>query len=190
MPTCYVHRRQLKITGRYRAPLRCGFECGRIGEWMLHGFQLCIDYREHSMTCYFMKIPLEMRLCIYQFLLPDRPIPARYERSSLTSDGGGVYMPILSVNHQIHDEAVGLLYRTRAFSIEILGDWLSMCNLSQQVFWLQNPCTRRSSVAADESWATGSLHSKARATYPRRSIEFNPYNDDRRQSVTRQVPDY
>ncbi|KAG9242417.1 hypothetical protein BJ878DRAFT_555440 [Calycina marina] len=78
-----------------------------------------------------MKIPFEMRLHIYQFLLPDRPIPARYEKSSLTSDGGGVYASVLCVNHPIHDEAAGLIYSTRAFSIELYGDWLSMCNLSR-----------------------------------------------------------
>ncbi|CZR52085.1 uncharacterized protein PAC_01962 [Phialocephala subalpina] len=131
MPTCHVHRRQLKRMGRCRAPLRCGFECGRICEWKLHGFQLCLDHCEHPMTCHFLKVPIEMRLRIYQLLLPDRPIPARYEKSSLTSDGGGVYTAILCVNRQIHDEAAGLLYRTRAFSIELLGDWMSMCNLSQ-----------------------------------------------------------
>lgn len=78
-----------------------------------------------------MKIPIEMRLRIYQFLLPDRSIPARYQKSSLVSDYGGVYTPILCVNRRIHDEAAGFLYSTRAFSIELYGDWLSMCNLSQ-----------------------------------------------------------
>jgi hypothetical protein len=129
MPTCHVHRRQLKRMGRCRAPLCCGFECGRICEWKLHGFQLCLDHCEHPMTCYFLKVPIEMRLRIYQHLLPDRPVPARYEKSSLTSDGGGVYTAILCVNRQIHDEAAGLLYRTRVFSIELLEDWLTMCNL-------------------------------------------------------------
>jgi hypothetical protein len=74
------------------------------------------------MTCYFLKVLIEMRLRIYQLLLPDRPIPARYEKSSLISDGGGVYTAILYINRQIYDEAAGLLYRTRAFSIELLGD--------------------------------------------------------------------
>ena len=90
-----------------------------------------IDDTPLDKKCYFLKIPMEMRLRIYQFLLPDRPIPARYGKSSLASDDGGVYTAILCVNRQIHDEAAGLLYRTRAFSIELHGDWLSMCNLSK-----------------------------------------------------------
>ena len=84
------------------------------------------------MTCYLLKIPIEMRLRIYRFLLPDRPIPARCGYSSLTSDGGGVYTAILCVNHQTHDEAAGLLYSTRAFTIELSGDGLSMCNSSKR----------------------------------------------------------
>ena len=131
LPMCRIHRRQQKRKGRCRAPLHCGFECGRLCEWKLHGTELCLEHREHRITCYFLKIPVEMRLRIYQLLLPDRPIPARYEKSSLASDGGGVYTAILCVNQQIHDEAAGLLYQTRVFSIELHGDWLSMCNLSQ-----------------------------------------------------------
>ncbi|KAH7364006.1 hypothetical protein BKA65DRAFT_490190 [Rhexocercosporidium sp. MPI-PUGE-AT-0058] len=131
MPTCQIHRHQLRRIGWCQAPLSCGFECGRMCEWKPHGFQLCFDHREHPMTCYFLKIPIEMRLRIYQFLLPDRDVPARYEKSSLASDGGGVHTSILCVNRQIHDEATGLLYRTRSFSIELIDDWLSMCNSSQ-----------------------------------------------------------
>ncbi|KAH8674837.1 hypothetical protein BGZ60DRAFT_562920 [Tricladium varicosporioides] len=131
MATCYIHRGQLKRMGWCRALLRCGFECGRICEWKVHGFQLCHDHHEHPMTCYLLKVPIEMRLRIYQFLLPDKPIPARYGKFSLASDGGGVYTAILCANRQIHEEAAGLLYGSRAFSIELYGDWLSMCNLSK-----------------------------------------------------------
>ena len=100
------------------------------------------------MTCYFLKIPIEMRLRIYQFLLPDRPVPARYEKSSLASDGGGVHMPILCVNRQIHDEAARFLYRTRGFSIELFEDWLSMCNSSQH-FALNRPSRNPHSFLQD-----------------------------------------
>jgi hypothetical protein len=41
MPTCKIHRDQLKVSGWCRAPLPCGFKCGRIFEWKPHGFQLC-----------------------------------------------------------------------------------------------------------------------------------------------------
>ncbi|KAH6667721.1 hypothetical protein B0J14DRAFT_170792 [Halenospora varia] len=58
MPTCCVHRGQLKRTGWCQALLCCGVECGRICEWKVHGFQLCLDHREHPMTCYLLKVPI------------------------------------------------------------------------------------------------------------------------------------
>jgi hypothetical protein len=129
MPTCKIHRDQLKVLGWCRAPLPCGFECGRLFEWKPHGFQLCPVHCEYPMACYFLKIPTEMRLRVYRFLLPDRPIPALYGNSrNLTTDGDRVYTAILRVNHQIHDEAVGLLYSTSAFTIELSGNRLVMCN--------------------------------------------------------------
>jgi hypothetical protein len=70
-----------------------------------------------------------MRLRVYQFLLPDSPIPAHYGNSrDLTTDGEAVYTAILRVNKLIHDEAVDLLYSTRVFTIELSGNELRMCN--------------------------------------------------------------
>ena len=74
------------------------------------------------MTCYFLKVFIEMRLYIYQLLLPDKLIPARYEKSSLISDSGRIYTAILYINRQIYDEATGLLYKTKAFFIELFGN--------------------------------------------------------------------
>ncbi|KAF4634839.1 hypothetical protein G7Y89_g3253 [Cudoniella acicularis] len=86
------------------------------------------------MTCYLLKIPIEIRLRIYELLLPDKPIPARYTNSRcLSSDGGLVCTTFLRANHQIHDEAVHLLYAVRAFTIELDADRLVMCNSSKKL---------------------------------------------------------
>jgi hypothetical protein len=69
-----------------------------------------------------------MRLRIYQFLLLDKSIPARCGNSSLISDGRGVYIIILYINHQIYDEAAGLFYNTRAFTIELSKNGLRIYN--------------------------------------------------------------
>ncbi len=79
MPTCKIHAGQRKVSGWCQAPLPCGFDCSRMLEWKPHGFQLCPLHREHGMICYFFKIPTEIRLRIYRFLLPDKPI--RVDRS-------------------------------------------------------------------------------------------------------------
>ena len=129
MPTCGIHRDQLRQSAWCRASLPCGFECGQMCEWKPHGFQLCSEHYEHPMTCHLLKIPIEMRLRIYGFLLPNHPIPARYRNSRyLTSDNEPVYTALLRINHQIHDEAVRLLYAVRTFTIELAADGFFMCN--------------------------------------------------------------
>jgi hypothetical protein len=94
-------------------------------------FQMCPDHQDIPMTCYFLKIPMEMRLRIYRLLLPDRPIPARRHGSALREACNGTYLEILRVNHQIHDEATGLLYGTGSFNIEISANGLNMCSKSE-----------------------------------------------------------
>jgi hypothetical protein len=130
MPTCKIHQDQLKVPAWCKASLPCGFECGRLFEWKPHGFQLCPSHFEDSMTCYILKIPIELRCRVYRFLLPDRAIPARFVSSVyLTTNWGRVYMAILRVNHQIYEEAADFLYRTRVFSVEVSENTLTMCNL-------------------------------------------------------------
>lgn len=147
MPTCKIHRDQLKVSGWCRATLPCGFECGRLFNWKPYGFQLCSGHREYSMTCYFLKIPVELRLRVYQFLLPDRPIPARFWNSrELTTDSEKVCTAILRVNHQIHDEVAGLLYGTRVFTIELSGHSLSMCNSTGSLIRHGVSCRSNSNV--------------------------------------------
>ncbi|KFY32378.1 hypothetical protein V493_00262 [Pseudogymnoascus sp. VKM F-4281 (FW-2241)] len=76
------------------------------------------------MTCYFLKIPVELRCLIYQLLLPDRAIPARFG-----ANWKQFYTAIFYVNHQIHEEATAFLYGTRMFTIEVSEDTLIMCNI-------------------------------------------------------------
>jgi hypothetical protein len=134
MPTCKIHRHQLKVFAICQAPVACGFECGRLFEWKPHGFQLCSSHFEDSMTCYFLKIPVELRCRIYQILLPDRAIPARFGSSVfLRTDWRQVYTAIFRVNHQIHDEATAFLYGTRIFTIEVSENTLIMCNIPDKL---------------------------------------------------------
>ena len=132
MPTCKIHREQLKVAGRCRASLPCGFECGQFFEWKFHGFQLCCRHRQSLSTCYFLQIPQEMRLRVYQFLLPDKSIRAHWNSRSLRTDGVSVYTSILRINRQIHDEAAALLYSTRVFTIELFETGFAMCNTKYQ----------------------------------------------------------
>ena len=132
MPTCKIHQKQQMPARRCQACLRCGFECGRLFPWEPHGFRFCIVHRRDLKICYFFNIPEELRLCVYRFLLPDKIIPARYGNSRhLKTNGERVYTAILRVNKQIHEEVIGLLYRT-TFTIVVSGNRMKMCNLTNE----------------------------------------------------------
>ena len=134
MPTCKIHRHQLKVSAFCKALAACGYECGRLFEWKPHGFQLCSGHFEDNMACYFFEIPVEIRCRVYRFLLPDRAIPARFRSSEyLRTDRRKVHTAILCVNHQIHEEATEFLYRTRTFNIEVSENTLIMCNLPDKL---------------------------------------------------------
>lgn len=103
-------------------------------------FQLCPDHLDVPKTCYFFKIPMEMRLRIYRLLLPDVLIPARRYGTSLRVNGEHTRMEILRVNRQIHDEATSLLYGTGSFNIEVSANGLNMCNKFDQGRPAVNQC--------------------------------------------------
>jgi hypothetical protein len=129
LPTCQIHRQQVKTSALCKALLDCSFSCSDLLEWEPKGFQVCRRHRENLTTCYFLSIPAEIRCRIYQLLLPNTNIPARFCTSrSLTSHRGYVYAEILRVNRQIHEEATQLLYSTNLFSISASDCMLSMCN--------------------------------------------------------------
>jgi len=134
LPTCKVHRDQMKMMAWCQSPLPCGFQCRRLYEWEPHGIQLCSEHN-HLRPCYFLKIPTELRLRIYQYLLPEKDIWAQnlyYNQPKPYPpwDGYKLFLDILFVNHQIHDEAIGVLYGTRFFNIDFDGTNLTMCNMA------------------------------------------------------------
>ena len=130
MPTCKIHRFQLKKSTWCKAPLACGFNCSELLEWEPHGFRLCPRHRKDLSVCYFLELPVEIRCRVYRLLLPDTDIPAQFCTSrSLTSHGGLVYTAILGLNRRIHEEATSLLYSTNVFAISVSEGMLSTCNL-------------------------------------------------------------
>lgn len=134
LPTCRVHRQLVKQSAWCKASLACGFNCGELLEWKPHGFQLCLQHRENLVACYFLDLPVEIRCRIYRLLLPDTDIPARF--CNCPAHRRYVYTAILRVNHQIHEEATHLLYRTSVFTLEVSEGMLSMCNLPKN--YIQN----------------------------------------------------
>jgi hypothetical protein len=148
LPTCKIHRRQLKKPGWCTALLGCGYPCGALLEWELHGLQLCSRHRASVGTCCFLRVPVEIRNRIYGLLLPDTDVPARFSTSRfLTTRGDLVDTAILRVNHQIHEEATRCLYASNVFTIEVAPGTMYMCNLpdcggyvSHRLLFYKYPC--------------------------------------------------
>ncbi|KAF2192416.1 hypothetical protein K469DRAFT_311294 [Zopfia rhizophila CBS 207.26] len=71
LPTCYTHRDQQSFAGWCQFMQRDGERCGRLFRWTPPYFELCSEHQGHPDTpCYFLNLPLELRLEIFRYLLP------------------------------------------------------------------------------------------------------------------------
>jgi hypothetical protein len=89
--------------------------------------ELCIAHREwNGLPCYLLKLPVELRMHIFSYLLPDKPIncwldaPLRYDRERCTWE-------LLFVNRQISAEALDILYGSQPFTLSLGRDNLVLC---------------------------------------------------------------
>ncbi len=129
MPTCGVHRKFAKRATWCRAKQPCGLPCGRRCLFQAHGFQQCCLHLNTQGDCYFLKMPIELRLRIYGYLLPHKPVQAKPPFLNAEKAGSiSTCMSILRVNRQIHEEATGLLYGSGSFTIHLSTEGITMCN--------------------------------------------------------------
>jgi hypothetical protein len=83
------------------------------------------------MSCLFIEIPVELRLQIYSYLLPDRCIPVIFRGSSLRSDRAKVQTAIMRVSRQIYVEASTILYGSVSFSLGVTPYSMTMCDVTE-----------------------------------------------------------
>ena len=76
LPTCHAHRDQRSFAGWCQFKGQDGQACGHLFRWTPPLFELCSEHQGHPDTpCYFLKLPLEIRLEIYRYLIvPEQPI--------------------------------------------------------------------------------------------------------------------
>ncbi|KAF1964667.1 hypothetical protein BU23DRAFT_604676 [Bimuria novae-zelandiae CBS 107.79] len=75
LPTCYAHKDQQSYAGWCQFVQKDGEKCGRLFRWTPPYFELCAEHQGHPDTpCYFMKLPLELRLDVFRYLLPSQAI--------------------------------------------------------------------------------------------------------------------
>jgi hypothetical protein len=116
LPVCAAHRAQIMEMMRCQGLLGSGFPCNTIAPWKPHGYALCKAHWSQG-KCYFMELPVEVRLLIYSYLAPDKSVPVVCW--NLRKDWSGVSTALFRVNKTIHDEYAGVFYGKTTFEVEI-----------------------------------------------------------------------
>jgi hypothetical protein len=101
---------------RCQGLLGSGFPCNTIAPWKPHGYPLCKAHWSQG-KCYFMELPVEVRLLIYSYIAPDKSVPVVCW--NLRKDWSGVSTALFCVNKTIHDEYAGVFYGKTTFEVEI-----------------------------------------------------------------------
>ena len=122
LPVCAQHRAQVNKMMRCEANLECGLPCNEIIPWTPHGYLLC-EAHWWKGKCYIMELPVEMRLSIYRYLIPDQPVQARWYRTrNLRQDRVPVSTAIFRANKTIYEEVADLFYGQLTFHIDVTNE--------------------------------------------------------------------
>ncbi|EFR02583.1 hypothetical protein MGYG_05580 [Nannizzia gypsea CBS 118893] len=124
LPVCGMHRPFAPPSARCKALLPCGFECGRLFKWSPGEIRLCPDHDDIPQPCYFMILPAELRLKIYQQLFLEPRANKRSYSDNRTTKGNRT--SILRVNRKINEEATSVFYGYPKFTIEVGPDQIFM----------------------------------------------------------------
>ncbi|EGE00516.1 hypothetical protein TESG_07844 [Trichophyton tonsurans CBS 112818] len=124
LPVCGMHRPFAPSSARCKAILPCGFECGRLFKWSPGEVRLCPDHDDKSQPCYFMIIPTELRMKIYQQLFLEPQTDQQPCSDSRNTKGNRT--SIFRVNRKINEEATSVFYGYPKYTIEVGPDHIHM----------------------------------------------------------------
>jgi hypothetical protein len=123
LPVCPQHRAQIMEMRRCEAILECGFPCNEIVPWKAHAYPLC-DVHWSRGKCHLMGLPVEIRLMIYQYLIPDRTVSARWPGMRwLREDLASVSTAMFRVSKTVHEEFADYFYGETTFAVEVTNDY-------------------------------------------------------------------
>ena len=123
LPVCAQHRAQIMKMTRCEAILECGFPCNEIVPWKPHGYPLCEAHWSHG-KCYFLELlPIEIRRMIYQYLIPDQPVPARrFGTRYLREDRTPISTAIFRVSKAVHEDVADIFYGQTTFDVDVTNE--------------------------------------------------------------------
>lgn len=132
LPVCSQHRTQIMKMMRCDAILECGHPCNEMIPWKPHAYRLCEVHWSQG-ECYFLNLPVEIRLMIYEYLIPDKIVPSQWFRwGSFRHDRASISTAIFRVCKSVHEEFADLFYGQTTFEIQVTNDRdvnaIFMCN--------------------------------------------------------------
>lgn len=101
---CKMHASQTRTLGFCEAGAVCGYKCDRVVSWTPCENQLCERHRDATLTCHLLKIPADLRVMIFELLVPKGPITLRALRSYATT------LNLLEVCEEINREVSRILF--------------------------------------------------------------------------------
>ena len=126
LPVCKKHKARKLRAGRCQHIGHQG-RCARLIRHHPPFAELCNDHRDwDGFPCWLLKLPVELRMQIFSYLLPDKPINAWLD-SPLRNDRSRCSWELLLVNHQIRDEAMDILYGSQTFVAGLGRENLVVC---------------------------------------------------------------
>ena len=126
LPTCGKHRRQGPLAAVCVHVDRDGRRCNRLIRWKPKYFKLCAAHADwDGMPCCFMRLPPEVRMMIFAYVLPDLPVTAWLEKP-LRQDGVKCTAAVLRLNKQTSQEALSVLYSV-PYNLHFTKDSYQIC---------------------------------------------------------------
>ncbi|KAF2627989.1 hypothetical protein BU25DRAFT_468200 [Macroventuria anomochaeta] len=125
LPVCRSHRwwGQFGKAGRCQATAACGYVCNRLAPHV-GGYNFCDEHQKgtESLPCYITRLPTELRLMIFRYLLPDTIKASRTYRHN----DDHAHTAVLFVNRQFYEEAALLIYSDPKFEVRIWPTYIEL----------------------------------------------------------------
>lgn len=128
LPVCSTHKYSIVRRGECQATAACGHKCSRPVTLEPGKIQLCSRHKSESQDCYLSKLPTEIRLQIFELLIPPGPVPAKVGRGYdvgtgmlKTKQSYAAAAALLRVDKQTCGDVTSLFYQcpARPFEIEV-----------------------------------------------------------------------
>lgn len=126
LPVCHMHKAKKVLAGRCHFLDDSG-RCNTLIKYHPPFAQLCNDHRDwDGLPCYLLKLPVELRMHIFSYVLPDKPVNAWLD-SPLRQDRQRTCFELLLVNRQIKEEAMDILYGSQPYTVGLGRENLVLC---------------------------------------------------------------